>query len=33
MEYISMELIIHHYEKPKNHFKKQAGWNAVAFRL
>jgi hypothetical protein len=32
MDYYSMELIMY-YEKQKNHFKKQAGWNAAAVRL
>jgi len=32
MDYYSVELIIHH-EKQKNYIKKQAGWNAAAFRL
>ncbi|MDB5151891.1 MAG: hypothetical protein JWR54_642 [Mucilaginibacter sp.] len=32
MDYYSVELIMRH-EKQKNHFKKQAGWNATAFRL
>jgi hypothetical protein len=32
MEYYSTELIVC-YEKQKNHFKKQAGWNAVAIRF
>ncbi|MDB4923024.1 MAG: hypothetical protein JWQ54_5007 [Mucilaginibacter sp.] len=32
MDYYSVELIMY-YEKQKDHFKKQAGRNAVAFRL
>jgi len=32
MDYYSVELITHH-EKQKDHFKKQAGWNAATFRL